>query len=66
MVVYERQRHGEFMNRLLIVGILVISTMPLTSAINTVALGCCRKMCRIGQAISPGDSAAVATWYSNG
>ena len=29
MVVYERQRHGEFMNRLLIVGILVISTMPL-------------------------------------
>jgi hypothetical protein len=40
--------------------------MPLTSAISTVALRCCRKMCRIGQAISAGDSAAVATWYSNG
>jgi len=23
-------------------------------------------MCRIGQAISAGESAAVATWYSNG
>jgi len=23
-------------------------------------------MCRIGQAISAGDNAAVATWYSNG
>src|SRR6516225_4307159 len=33
---------------------------------NTVAFGCCRNMCRMGQAISAGDNAAVATWYSSG
>ena len=34
---------------------------PMTSAISTVALRCARRMCRIGQATSAGDSAAVAT-----
>ncbi len=29
---------------------------------STVALPCLRKMLRIGQATSAGDSAAVATW----
>ena len=34
---------------------------PVTSAISTVAFFCLRRMCRIGQATSAGDSAAVAT-----
>src|SRR6516165_177765 len=38
------------------------TSMPITSAINTVAFFCWRRIWRIGQAISAGDSAAVATW----
>ena len=37
-------------------------SIPSTSAMNTVAFSCRRKIWRIGHAISAGDSAAVATW----
>ena len=42
------------------------ASMPITSSSNTVAFCWCRRIARIGCAISAGESAAVATWYKSG
>src|SRR5260370_36173084 len=39
---------------------------PVTSVISTSMFLCERRMERIGAAISPGESPAVATWYRRG